>query len=359
MVSSVHLQTDATFAPLRRPRTRLCSANITVRRQTRRGGQLRTIPLSSLSNAAPRRTVDNVALGITLSLFATVIFGVQDAMAKLLVQSYSPFQLAMIRFWAFAAFSLFLVARQGRLKTAFHSKQPLTQIIRATLLVVDIWFFASALKTVPLAELQAIVLVYPLLATIAAIPILGEKVGVFRFAAVAVGFLGALVIVRPGGLPLDLGVLYAMLSAASYALYIALTRKVSATDSTATSMVYVGAVGVVLTSSVGIFFWQPIDPQSFLLLAAVMATTVAAHSIMMVALSRAPASTLQPFNYFALPWGILLSWTIFGHLIDPIALVGALIIAGAGLAVMARERHLSVQRRNLAASKAEEGTPAH
>ncbi len=313
--------------------------------------------MTSVSNATPRRTVDNVALGITLSIAATVIFGVQDAMAKLLVQDYSPFQLAMIRFWAFAAFSLFLVARQGRLRTAFHSKQPVTQLIRATLLVVDIWLFAAALKTVPLAELQAIVLIYPLLATLAAIPLLGEKVGLFRFAAVAVGFLGALVIVRPGGLPLDLGVLYAVLSAICYALYIALTRKVSATDSTATSMLYVGAVGLVLTTAVGLFFWQPVDWQSVPLLAGVMVTTVSAHGIMMVALSRAPASTLQPFNYFSLPWGILLSWTIFGHLIDPIALVGALVIAGAGLAVMTRERQISVQRRKDGKPTAAERAP--
>jgi drug/metabolite transporter (DMT)-like permease len=313
--------------------------------------------VTSVSNATPRRTVDNVALGITLSIAATVIFGVQDAMAKLLVQDYSPFQLAMIRFWAFAAFSLFLVARQGRLRTAFHSKQPVTQLIRATLLVVDIWLFAAALKTVPLAELQAIVLIYPLLATLAAIPLLGEKVGLFRFVAVAVGFLGALVIVRPGGLPLDLGVLYAVLSAICYALYIALTRKVSATDSTATSMLYVGAVGLVLTTAVGLFFWQPVDWQSVPLLAGVMVTTVSAHGIMMVALSRAPASTLQPFNYFSLPWGILLSWTIFGHLIDPIALVGALVIAGAGLAVMTRERQISVQRRKDGKPTAAERAP--
>lgn len=315
--------------------------------------------MSTVSPPASRRTADNVALGIALSLTATVIFGLQDAAAKLLVQDYSPFQLAMIRFWAFAAFSLLLAARQGSLRTAFKSRQPLLQVVRATLLVVDIWFFAAALRTVPLAELQAIVLVYPLLATLAAIPILGEKVGLFRFSAVATGFLGALVIVRPGGLPLDLGVLYAMCSAVSYALYIALTRKVSATDSTATSMAYVSGVGMVLTSGVGLFFWQPIELAALPLLAFIMATTVAAHGLMMVALSRAPASTLQPFNYFALPWGILLSWTVFGHLIDPIALIGALIIAGAGIAVMTRERHLASRRRNLAATDAEEEIPPH
>lgn len=309
--------------------------------------------------ANSRLRADNVALGIGLTLCAVIIFGVQDAMSKLLVANYSPFQIAMIRFWAFAAFSLVLVARQAPLRQAFRSKHPWLQMLRALLLVVDIWFFAAALISVPLAELQAIVLIYPLLTTLVAIPILGEKVGVFRLTAVSIGFLGALIIVRPGGLPLDAGVIFAVLSAACYAVYMALTRKVSSSDSTATSMVYVGVGGLVLTSLVGIFFWQPVAMEDWPLIVGVMLTSVAAHGLMMVALSRAPASTLQPFNYFALPWGILLSYLIFSHLIDPIALIGGAVIAGAGLAVMARERRLMMQGRKRAVTEAEEETPPH
>ena len=301
-----------------------------------------------------RRRADNVALGIGLTLFAIVIFGIQDAVSKSLVQTHSPFQLAMIRFWAFAAFSLVLVARQGPLKEAFRSKYPWLQWLRALLLVVDIWAFAIALKTVPLAELQAVVLVYPLMATLVAVPILGEKVGVFRMVAVFIGFCGALVIVRPGGLPIDGGVLFAMLSAASYAVYIALTRKVSSTDTTATSMVYVGVGGLILTTAVGVFFWEPMDLAAMLQMGLVMVTSTAAHGLMMVALSRAPASTLQPFNYFALPWGIFLSYQFFGHLIDPVALIGGGVIVGAGLVVMARERHLSRQGKKIAPTEAQE-----
>ena len=305
-----------------------------------------------------RRRADNIALGIGLSLLAIVIFGIQDAISKLLVQDYSPFQIAMMRFWAFAAFSLFLVSRQGPLKQAFRSKHPWLQVLRAVLLVVDIWFFAGALQTVPLAELQAITLVYPLVTTLVAIPILGEKVGVFRFTAVLVGFCGALIIVRPGGLPIDLGVGYAVISASCFAVYLALTRKVSASDSTATSMVYVGVGGLVLTSAVGIFFWKPLDMQSALLILMVTVTSVAAHGLMMVAMSRAPASALQPFNYMSLPWGIVLSYTVFGHLIDPIALVGGAVIVGAGLVVMARERRLALRGRRTEPVDAEEG-PSH
>jgi drug/metabolite transporter (DMT)-like permease len=298
--------------------------------------------------AAPRRSADNVALAIGLALAAIMIFGVQDAISKILVQTYAPFQIAMMRFWAFAVFSLVLVARQAPIRHAFRSKHPWLQVLRALLLVVDIWFFAGALQSVPLAELQAITLVYPLLATLAAIPILGEKVGLFRFAAVAAGFGGAMVIVRPGGLPITWGVGYAVLSASCYAVYMVLTRKVSASDTTATSMVYVGVGGLILTTLAGIPYWQPMAWGDLLLVGTVMLTSVSAHGLMMVALSRAPASVLQPFNYISLPWGIFLSYSVFGHLIDTVSLIGAVIIVGAGLVVMARERVLVRRGRGAA-----------
>lgn len=307
--------------------------------------------------AHPRLRADNAGVGIGLTLVAIIVFGVQDALAKALVQEYSPFQLAMMRYWAFAGFSLLLVMRQGPLRQALRSRAPVLQVLRASLLVIDIWLFAAALKTVPLAELQAIILIYPLLVTLVAIPILGEKVGLFRFAAVCTGFLGALVIVRPGGLPFDLGVVYAVASASFYALYITLTRKVSGVDSTTTSMVYVGVVGLVLTTAVGVFFWEPMTPGALALMGLVMVTSVLSHGLMMVALSRAPASLLQPFNYVALPWGVVLSYLFFGHLIDTVSLLGGLLVVVAGLVVMARERQLRLRSRGAVPQPAEESPP--
>ncbi len=307
--------------------------------------------------AQERRRADNIALGIGLTLAAIVIFGIQDALSKLLVQDYSPFQLAMMRFWAFAAFSLFLVSRQAPLRQAFRSRWPWLQVLRGVLLVADIWLFATALIGVPLAELQAITLVYPLIVTLVAIPILGEKVGIFRFTAVAIGFAGALIIVRPGGLPIDWFVVAGVLSATFYAVYVALTRKVSSADSTATSMVYVGVIGLVLTSGIGVFFWKPMDLQSLGLVVLVMITSTSEHGLMMVALSRAPASLLQPFSYLSLPWGIALSYFVFGHLIGTWELMGAAVIVAAGLAVMARERYLARSGRVAPVQPAEESPP--
>jgi drug/metabolite transporter (DMT)-like permease len=112
---------------------------------------------------------------------------------------------------------------------------------------------------------------------------------------------------------------------------------------------------LLLTSAVGFFFWKPLDMQSLLLILMVTITSVAAHGLMMVAMSRAPASSLQPFNYMSLPWGIVLSYTVFGHLIDRVALIGGAIIVGAGLVVMARERRLAKRGRNTEPVEAEEG----
>lgn len=294
---------------------------------------------------------DNIARGIVLSVVAILIFGLQDAATKMLVERYSPFQVTMMRYWAFGAFSLWLVWRQAPLSQAFASKVPWFQVARAVLLVADIWMFSTATATVPLAELQAMILIYPLLVTLVAIPILGETVGIFRLSAVGAGLVGALIIIRPGFVPFEIGVAYALLAAVCYALYIAFTRRVAREDSTATSMAYMGLIGLVLTSGVGIFFWTPLDGPGMALTAFIMVSSVSAHWLMIEALTAAPASVVQPFNYMALPWGIVLSYLVFGHLIDTIALVGGLIIVMAGLVVMARERQLAVRRGRLAAGQ--------
>lgn len=281
---------------------------------------------------------DRVSLAVTLTLITVVSFGVQDAISKVLVQTYSPFQITMMRYWGFSVFALVLVLRQAPLRQALQSRAKGWQLARGALLMGDIWLFALALRTVPLGELQAIAMVYPLLVTLFAVPLLGEKVGMFRLAAVLVGFGGALVVIRPGGVVLDWGVAAGIASATLYAIYIVITRKVSRVDSAATSLAYTAVVGVVLSSAVGVFFWQSMGWTDLLMVLVIVGTTCAGHGLMVFALSMAPASVLQPFNYFALPWAVTLSALVFGHWIDPISLFGAGIIVAAGLVVMARER---------------------
>jgi drug/metabolite transporter (DMT)-like permease len=284
---------------------------------------------------------DNVGLGMGLALLSILIFSTQDAASKAVVESgVAPIQMTMMRFWAFAGFALLLAWRQGGVRAALQTRRPGLQILRGVLLVADVVMFAAALGMVPFVAVSAITLVYPLMVTVFAIPLLGEKVGLFRTLAVLAGFCGALVIVRPGGVPLDWGVLLALGSAACYALYLVLTRKVSEVDTPATSLLYTGLVGLVLSSAVGVFYWEPLEPRALLLVSYIMLTGVLAHGLMIYALAMAPASVLQPFNYTSLPWAVAFSILAFNEPLDSVALIGATIIVAAGLVVMARERAL-------------------
>ena len=289
------------------------------------------------------RELDRTSVGIALTVLSVLVFGFQDVAAKILVQTWSPFQVTMMRYWAFGLFSLLMVMRQAPLRQAFRSKMPGWQIARGILLVVDIWLFAFAVRTVPLGELQSIILLYPLLVTLLAVPVLGEKVGPWRIGAVVAGFLGALVILRPGGLPVTIDVLFGLGAATAYSSYIVLTRKVAQADSVWTSMVYVGVVGMVLTSAVGVWFFAPMGMDGILLIGVMIVTTIVGHGLMMLALEMAPASTVQPFNYLMLPWAAILSLIFFSHFIDTISLIGATIIVGSGLLVWARERHKRIK----------------
>ena len=299
------------------------------------------------------REPDRTSIGIVLTILSVFVFGFQDVAAKILVQTWSPFQVAMMRYWAFGLFSLLMVMRQAPLRQAFRSKMPFWQIARGILLVIDIWLFAFAVRTVPLAELQSILLLYPLLVTLLAVPVLGETVGVWRIGAVAAGFIGALIILRPGGLPFSVDVLLGLAASLAYSGYVVLTRKTAQVDSVWTSMVYVGMVGLVLTTAVGIWFYKDMDLSGMLLLGVMIVTTIAGHGLMMLALGMAPASTLQPFNYLMLPWAAVLSMIFFSHFIDGISLIGAAIIVGSGLIVWARERY-----RKIPVSRAEAMPPS-
>lgn len=275
--------------------------------------------------------------GILLTVTAVTVFSIQTTVTKVLVQTYAPEQIVMIRFWAFAAFSLYLVLRQEKLLRAFSTKVPVLQIARGLVFALNTWSFSSAVKTVPLPEFNSIFILYPLMVTVLAALFLGERVGWFRLGAVLLGFCGVLIILRPGGLPIDRGVILAFVAMATYALYLILTRRATQSDSTATCLLYPATIGMVTSSAVGFFYYEPMDMLGWTLMALVAVTMISAHGLTALALKLTPASVLQPFNFLGLPYAIFFGYTVFGQFIDPISLVGASLVVAAGLIVWARE----------------------
>ena len=280
----------------------------------------------------------NVSKGIFLTLVSILIFAVQDVAVKMLVTDYPPTQVVMIRFWGVAVFTLIWVLRDQSFASVIRSKRPFLQISRGVLLVLDIWCFSTALQFMPLSDLQAIFMLFPIVTTLFAIPLLGEQVGVFRWAAIIVGFVGAMIIIRPGFQEVNIGVWFQLGAVATFALYTVLTRLVSKHDSTNTSMVYMALVGVVLSTAVGVFNMVPMTLNGWLLIGLVIITANVAHTLFTMAYREAPASALQPFNFLILPASIVMTIIFFGHWIDAISFFGAVIIVGAGLFVWWRER---------------------
>lgn len=118
---------------------------------------------------------NNISKGIALTLISILIFSVQDVAVKMLVTDYPPTQVVMFRFWGVALFTLIWIMREGPIQRAFRTKRPVLQIARGALLVLDIWCFSAALQFMPLSDLQAIFMLFPVVVTLFAIPILGEK----------------------------------------------------------------------------------------------------------------------------------------------------------------------------------------
>ncbi len=285
----------------------------------------------------------NVPVAIGFTIASVLLFGMQDVTAKILVQTYPVAQVVMMRFWAFGLFALFLAFRHygvsfSGIIHATQSKARGLQLLRGGILLADILLFATGLRTLPLGEAAALTLTFPLFVTVFAIPLLGGKVGPFRWVSIVIGFVGVLIVLRPGFAVLDVGAIYILAATMLFALYIVLTRIVAQKDSTATNMLYVGIIGMVGSSAVGLFVWQNPDLQAWGIALLLMASTTGANYFVMRAMAHAPASVVQPFNYLLLPWAITLSFITFGQMIDTISLIGAIIIVSSGLMVWLRER---------------------
>ncbi len=277
--------------------------------------------------------------GIMLLICAILIFTTQDAITKHLAQNYPvPFFL-MIRYWAFTMFAVAYAQKStGSAKKAMHSKVPVLQIIRALILVVEMGVFAIALAWMKIADAHAIFAIYPVLTTALAVPMLGEKVGWRRWAAISVGFIGVLIVLRPGIAVFDPVAIIPLLGALGFAFYAILTRMVSHHDQFSTTFLYTALFGSVAATLVGPFFLANPTPADWGWIGVLCVTGITGHYLLIKALEYAPASTLQPFNYLMIVTAAIVGFLAFGEVPDQYTIIGAAVIAGSGLYVIWREQ---------------------
>jgi drug/metabolite transporter (DMT)-like permease len=269
---------------------------------------------------------------------AVALFACLDAMAKYLGGHMEPLQVVAIRY--LTAFLLALIVsnpftRPGLLKTT----RPALQIVRGLMMLLTTIFNFLAFRYLQLDEALAIMFSTPFLVAIMAGPLLGEWIGWRRWSAIAVGFFGVLVVIRPGLGGMQWAALLSVAAAIFYAGYAIATRMVMRHDSSETTLFYANVVGVVIMLPILPFVWTA-PPSGFdlMLLFAVGAFGSAGHFLLILAHDRAPASVLSPFMYTQLLWAVTFGYLVFNNVPSHWTLAGAAIVVGSGLYLLYREQ---------------------
>ncbi len=260
-----------------------------------------------------------------------LIFAGYDGFTKVLVKDLPVAQLVMVRYWLFLAFAIGYSVYHGNLRSAFRSHHPILQIIRALIGVGEIALFGLGLRYLGLAEMHALFAVFPLMTLALAGVFLGEIIGVRRWIAAAIGFIGTVVILRPSGGVFELAALIPLLSALGFAVFNVLTRRISQYDSFATNMLYMAVFGAVAITFLGLPGWVPPSPKEWVLMGVLSITGVLGQLLFIQALKYATAATLQPFNYTLLVFATLIGLFVFGELPDTWTVVGACMVIVGGI----------------------------
>jgi drug/metabolite transporter (DMT)-like permease len=281
----------------------------------------------------------NNRLGIWLMVATTFVFAMQDGLSQHLASEYNVLMVVMIRYWFFAAFVMFVASRRaGGLRAAAATSQPLLQGFRGLLLAAEICVMVLGFTYLGLVESHAIFACYPLLIAALSGPVLGEQVGWRRWAAIAVGFVGILIILQPGFGVFSPLAIVPTIAAFMFALYGLLTRYAARKDSAATSFFWTGTVGAVFMTGIGIWFWEPMILSDWGLMGLLCITGATGHYLLIKCYDVAEASAVQPFAYLQLPFAASLGILVFGEAIRTNVVFGASLIVGAGLFTLWRQR---------------------
>ena len=237
---------------------------------------------------------------------------------------------------------LFLIFGPGLIRR-FRTDHLKLQLLRSALMLGATLFFFTGIGLMPLSAAIPLIFLSPLFVVALAGPVLGEKVGARRWAAVGIGLLGMLLIVRPGSDSFTWASLLIIVAALCYGGQQLATRHLAVGDPPTTTLAFTSLVGAVVMTFVAPFVWQTPTWEETAGLVALGILATIGHFMLIMALSLAPASVLAPLDYTSLIWGSLMGVLIFNEVLEPTTLAGAAVIAGAGLFIYLRERQLSKQ----------------
>lgn len=286
--------------------------------------------------------------GVAFMMSGMFIVPIMDAIAKILGSDMSPMQITWGRF----AFQMVFMGAAILLtldRSALVPTRPKVHAIRGILLAIATTFFFFSLLYLPLANAIAIFFVQPMVLTLLSALVLGESIGWHRRLAVATGFVGALLIIRPGTDAFTLASLLPLAAAVFFASYLALTRSVANVDHPLTmqfSSAVSAAIFMAIVLTAGSFSTSPMfqpslpDLQQLGLMAAIGLIAAVGHLLVVIAVNRAPTSMLAPFGYIEIISATALGWWVFNDWPDTMSWLGISVIVASGMYVLFRENRL-------------------
>jgi drug/metabolite transporter (DMT)-like permease len=295
-----------------------------------------------------------VVRGILLKLLSAILFAVMSALVRGLGQNAPVGQMVFFRS-AFAIVPVLMIyALRGELMSAVRTSRPLGQLGRGTLSTFGMFTNFGALTRLPLADVTAISFASPLITVALAALILKERVRVYRWSAVGVGFVGVIVMLIPqfdvghyaaiGATTAAVGSLLAVASAISNSATVIQTRRLTQSETTPCIVFYFSLICAVAGALTLPFAWYTPTAVELAELIAMGFLGGIAHIFLTESYRHASASVVAPFDYTAMLWALLIGWWMFGELPEPLVYVGGAIVAAAGLFVIWRERQLGLER---------------
>lgn len=294
--------------------------------------------MTSQQGVANASSAENSHLkGIALYVAAMAIVPLMDGIAKHLSDEMSVLQVSWARY--FAHFLILLPLVLIRHKPAqLLPQQPFLQVVRGGFLLVSTVCFFWSISLMPLADALAIVFVSPLVVTALSPWLLREAVGLRRWSAVIIGFLGACIIIRPGPEMLSSGAPFALAAGIGYALYLISTRRLAGSAPPSITLFYTALVGAIVLSLAVPFAWTTPDVTQIALMAGLGLIAAIGHFLVIKAFDSAPASLLAPYGYSEIVMATAVGYLVFGDFPDSWTWTGIAILIASGIYVSLRER---------------------
>lgn len=275
-------------------------------------------------------------IGIFFAIFAYLAFSLLDTIQKTLIIYYSVFQILFIKYFFTFFLSLIESKRKKNFKFYLTSNWKL-QLLRSLLSILESGCFILAFRYLSLADAHSIGALTPIVVVVLSYIFLREKISPRIWFAVFIGFIGVLIVMRPGLTVFDPASLIPLAAAFFLGLYQIITRKVSAVDNNETSLFYAGIVGMFLMGFISFFYWKPISVDFILMFLGVGALYSSGVYFQIVALSKARASIVQPFHYTLIFWSIIFGFLFYKDIPDLFTITGAVVIIISGVYIFIKK----------------------